>query len=525
MRQTLLRIPLDGPWTIGPFEVPGFGFGILLAAWCLYGIVWLVRNPAQRAQLKNLIAPVGTWLAIAAAIVLVPWYVERQPREEVAQANHALEVDPASLDALILRAQAHYAMRDYAQAADDLKTALRTHPQSTVALNRLAWIQATCPQASVRDGAAALDNAKEACALTSSRNPEYLATLAAAQAETGDFKAAVETDQKALRLATAPTRADEAAPLADLPRMRQQLQAAVDNRPFRDRSVGSSVPIYGFGAMLFLGFTAGAWSCARRGMTVGYTPEMMWDIAIWLFIAGVIGCRVFYCIQYSKHVFFNYESGEYVLKSLPALLFSAVNLPDGGLVWYGGLVAGVLAAAWLARRRKINFLEVGDVVIPSLLLGLAFGRVGCFLNGCCYGDRCSLPWGVRFPMGSVPDMALVVRGYLGADQDFSLQLHPTQLYSALNALILFALTSTYFYYRPRNGSVIALGAITYAITRFTIEFLRDDEVGQFGTPLTISQWLSIVMFVFALGFVAWLSRQPMLRQASRVPQTHEPVTA
>ena len=68
-------------------------------------------------------------------------------------------------------------------------------------------------------------------------------------------------------------------------------------------------------------------------------------------------------------------------------------------------------------------------------------------------------------------------------------------------------------------------AITYAITRFTIEFLRDDEVGQFGTPLTISQWLSIVMFVFALGFVAWLSRQPMLPQASRAPRAREPVTA
>src|SRR5580698_5623649 len=120
MRQTLLRIPLDGPWTIGPFEVPGFGFGIVLAAWCLFGIVWLVRNPAQRAQLKSLLVPIGTWLAIAAAIVFVPWYVERQPRDEVAQANHALEVDPASLDALILRARAHFAMRDYTEAVADL---------------------------------------------------------------------------------------------------------------------------------------------------------------------------------------------------------------------------------------------------------------------------------------------------------------------------------------------------------------------------------------------------------------------
>ncbi|HEV8001219.1 MAG TPA: prolipoprotein diacylglyceryl transferase family protein, partial [Planctomycetaceae bacterium] len=154
-----------------------------------------------------------------------------------------------------------------------------------------------------------------------------------------------------------------------------------------------------------------------------------------------------------------------------------------------------------------------------------FGRIGCFLNGCCYGDRCSLPWGVTFPMGSVPDMSLVLRGFLGADQDFSLRLHPTQLYSSLNALILCVLTSTYFYYRPRNGAVIALGALTYAITRFTIEFLRDDEVGQFGTSLTISQWLSIGMFIFAVGLAAWLSRQPLLRQRVGIPAIGRPAPA
>ncbi len=77
MRQTLLRIPLDGPWTMGRLELPGFGFGIVLVAWCLVGIVWLYRNPAKRAHLQALFAPLGIWLAIAAAIVMVPWFVER----------------------------------------------------------------------------------------------------------------------------------------------------------------------------------------------------------------------------------------------------------------------------------------------------------------------------------------------------------------------------------------------------------------------------------------------------------------
>jgi phosphatidylglycerol:prolipoprotein diacylglycerol transferase len=525
MRQTLLRIPLDGPWTIGPFEMPGFGFGIVLALWCLFGAVWLYRNPSQRAHIKSMLSPAGTWLLIAVAIVLMPWFVQRTSRQEIADADRLLESNPASADALITRAQARFTALEYAQAVDDLKAAVRIAPKDAVAINRLAWIQATCPRASVRDGAAAIENAKEACALTSSRNPEYLATLSAAEAESGDFKQAVDIQRQALRIVSSATRSEEAAPLADLPRMREQLQATEQDRPFRDHTAGKSLPVYGFGAMLFLGFTFGAWSCARRGRLVGYPLEMMWDIAIWLFIAGVVGCRVFYCIQYSQRVFFDYRNGEYVLKSLPSLLLSAVNLPDGGLVWYGGLVAGAIAAAYLCRQRKLNFLEVGDVVVPSLFLGLAFGRVGCFLNGCCYGDRCTLPWGVRFPMGSVPDMSLVLRGFLGADQDFSMRLHPTQLYSSLNALLLFFLTSTYFYYRPRNGAVIALGALTYAITRFTIEFLRDDEVGQFGTSLTISQWLSIVMFVFAIAFAAWLSRRPLLRPRRPVPEARRPVTA
>ena len=165
--------------------------------------------------------------------------------------------------------------------------------------------------------------------------------------------------------------------------------------------------MYGFGAMFFLGFMFAAWTAARRGLSSAIRRN---DVGhrIWLFIAGVIGCRIFYCIQYTPRMFFNVEHGAYVLKSLPDMLLSGVNLPDGGLVCYGGLFRGADRRSLdLPAAGKLNFLELGDVLIPSLFLGIAFGRIGCFLNGCCYGDRCSLPWGVTFPMGSVPDMALV----------------------------------------------------------------------------------------------------------------------
>jgi phosphatidylglycerol---prolipoprotein diacylglyceryl transferase len=519
MRQTLFRIPLDGPWSLGPFEVPGFGFGVVLLFWTLFGAVWLYRHRREFSAPAALAAPAGTWLAVAIAVVALPWLVDRlvpshvKANAAIEQADRALAVDPHSVQALVLRSQGRFVKRDYAGAVEDLKTAVKFDDDDSAALNRLAWIQATCPQASIRDAAAAVENAKKACQLTASRNPEYLSTLSAALAEQGDFEKSVEFQRMALRLVT---QAHDAGLSDEVPRMRQQMQLAEQRRAYRDDTAGTSVPVFGFGAMLFLGFVAGAWTAGRRAARIGLQPEMIWDVGIWLFIAGVIGCRAFYCIQYGSHMFYNDVNGHAVLKSLPNLIFTAVNLPDGGLVYYGGIPAGLLAAIWICRKRKISLLALGDVIIPSLFLGMAFGRIGCFLNGCCYGDRCDLPWGVQFPMGSVPDMALVIRGFVGADQDLNFRLHPTQLYSSLDGLFLYMLTAAYFPFRPRNGSVIALGALTYPISRFAIESLRADELGQFNTALTISQWISILTFVSGIVFALWLSRRPKLAPPLRV---------
>jgi phosphatidylglycerol---prolipoprotein diacylglyceryl transferase len=513
MRQTLLRIPLDGPWSLGPLgEVPGFGFGIVLALWVFFGAVWLFINRRKLSAAGDLLSPAGIWIAAAAAILLLPTMVQRPADAAIAEADRALQADPESADALFNRAQARFSKRQYSQAADDLRAALKINPRFEPALTRLAWIQATCPDGSVRDGAAAVSNAEKAGMLTSWQQPNALTTLAAAQAERGDFATAVRTQRRALRLAVETKEPNTA---AEVSKMREQLQMYELDRPFRDDTAGKSLPIFGFGAMLFIGFISAAWTAGRRGARIGYSPEVIWDAGIWIFIAGVVGCRVFYCIQYASRIFYNYENGHYVLKSSFNLLLSAVDLPDGGLVYYGGIPAAVLVGAWICRKRGLNLLDLGDIVIPSLFLGMAFGRIGCFLNGCCYGDQCSLPWGVRFPMGSVPDVAMVLRGFVGADQDLSVRLHPTQLYSSLDGFLLYFLTSTFFAYRPRRGAVMALGALTYPLTRFAIESLRADEPGQFHTWLTISQWISIGMFLVGVGFAVWLSRRPKLSSATR----------
>jgi phosphatidylglycerol---prolipoprotein diacylglyceryl transferase len=122
-----------------------------------------------------------------------------------------------------------------------------------------------------------------------------------------------------------------------------------------------------------------------------------------------------------------------------------------------------------------------------------------------------LPWAVTFPQDSVPYTALVAKGFLSVDAAGSLPLHPTQLYSSVNALVLALLTGTYFKFRRRDGEVLALGLIVYPITRFVLEILRFDEPGRFGTSLTISQWISIGMLLIGLSLAFWIAKRGELR--------------
>jgi len=260
-----------------------------------------------------------------------------------------------------------------------------------------------------------------------------------------------------------------------------------------------SVPIFGYGFMLFVGFTVSGWWAARRATRVGIAGETIWDLAFWLFLSGILGARLFFVIQYRAQVFANQEGVE--------ILTTIFNLRDGGLVLYGGIILAMITYSVFCYRKKINPLLLADVIIPSAFICLGFGRLGCFLNGCCYGDVCDLPWAVSFPSESVPWVALLNRGYISMDAAYTLPLHPTQLYSSLNGFILAAVCSAYFWYRPRNGSVLALALLVYPITRFVIEYLRADEFGKWGTSLTISQIVSIVIFAVGVLFLYSLNRQ------------------
>lgn len=254
-----------------------------------------------------------------------------------------------------------------------------------------------------------------------------------------------------------------------------------------------SIPVYGYGLMLFLGFLSGTWLASRRLEKAGEDPNIAWDVAMWIFVGGIIGARVFFVIQYFPRVFANVHGpGEF--------LFTLVNLQDGGLVFYGGAILGAVAFFMFCRQRRLSPLALGDLLIPSIFLGMTFGRLGCLLNGCCFGDYCELPWAIVFPPDSVPFRAQIDQGFLVGGETGSLPIHPTQVYSALNAFAMALLTWTWYPHRRFSGEVLALGWIVYPISRFLVEFLRGDELGQFGTMLTISQYVSAGLFLSGLLF-------------------------
>ncbi|MFM7131041.1 MAG: prolipoprotein diacylglyceryl transferase, partial [bacterium] len=150
---------------------------------------------------------------------------------------------------------------------------------------------------------------------------------------------------------------------------------------------------------------------------------------------------------------------------------------------------------------RFPFLPLADAIAPAICIGMAIGRFGCFLNGCCYGDRCDLPWAVAFPSVAAPYKDQLARGLIPPTATHSLPLHPTQLYSTIDGLVLLGVVLAYWPHRKADGQAMALYFLLYAITRFLVEELRNDELAQY-LGMTISQMISVG--VFAVGIFFWV---------------------
>ncbi len=271
------------------------------------------------------------------------------------------------------------------------------------------------------------------------------------------------------------------------------------------------LPVFGYGLMMFIGFSTGTFLASLRARREGLPADVIWDLATWLFIPGLIGARSYYLIQHGDRVFVGKPSLEW--------LISALNLSQGGLVLYGGLIGGAMGYFTFCFVRRIRPLALADIIVPSVFIGIGFGRIGCFLNGCCYGAISSVPWAVRFPSSSATFGAMLERKLVDADATCTPPLHPTQIYSSIDGFLIAAITTWYFGHRRRNGEVLAVALMIYPITRFCLEMLRADEVGQLRTSLTTAQLVSILLFLINLGFMYYLSRRPAVREPITVPET------
>ena len=269
---------------------------------------------------------------------------------------------------------------------------------------------------------------------------------------------------------------------------------------------GRGIPVRGYGTMLIAAAVAGTWLSIFRGRRVGIDADTIIALGLEVFLAGIVGARLFFVIEYHEQFFLPD-------KNLIQSLLAIINIPAGGLVVFGALPTASLAAWLFSRRRRISITQLADCIAPGLLIGLSLGRLGCFLNGCCYGGPCELPWAIQFPAGSPPWFDQVSRGLIpapGIDGSTvpTLPIHPTQLYAALDAAILSMLAITFTPFARRNGEVFALVITLHPISRILLEEIRIDEPPALGTPLSISQLMSVAILICAMVFWWWLSTQP-----------------
>lgn len=239
------------------------------------------------------------------------------------------------------------------------------------------------------------------------------------------------------------------------------------------------ITLYTYGLFVALAFIAGLWLAGREAERRGLDPRMVQDLGFVVLIAAILGARLFFVLIEWRH-----------FVDHPLQIF---EIWKGGLVFYGGFTAAILAGVLYVRAKELPTWEVGDLAVPSLALGQALGRLGCFFAGCCFGAECDLPWAVTFsdPRSLAP---------------LGVPLHPAQLYSAAANLAIFAVL--YWGVRPRqrsSGQVLGSYLVLYPIARFLLEFLRDDPRGALG-GLSTSQALGIPLL--AVGLWILFTRRP-----------------
>ena len=252
-----------------------------------------------------------------------------------------------------------------------------------------------------------------------------------------------------------------------------------------------SLPVRWYGVMMALAFLAGLWTATRRARRVNVSGDIIADVTLWLMAGSIIGARLVYVTTYWKQEFADQPFSEVFM------------IQHGGLVYYGGLIGATMAGAIYLTWKKLPVWKIADILAPSIALGSVFGRIGCLLNGCCYGRACDLPWAIHFP----------------ADHEtHGVGVHPTEIYDALLNLMLYVFLAWLFRRKKFDGQIFAFYLIGYALCRFTVELFRGDypadhiHAGLF-TP---AQLVSLPIFIAGIALAFFLSQRAKTQLKSKL---------
>jgi len=249
------------------------------------------------------------------------------------------------------------------------------------------------------------------------------------------------------------------------------------------------IHIRSYGLMMAVAFVVGTFLALRESRRLSLDEDKVVNVILVTLVASVLGARMLYVLEH--------------LPEFRREWTSVLALWQGGLTLYGGVAAGTFAGLVAAKRMKLPIWITADALTPALALGTMFGRIGCFLNGCCYGRPTNLPWGVTFP----PD------SFAGLEFG-NARVHPSQLYFALAGLVLFVFTwSTRKRFRV-PGTLFWTFMILFALIRIPLDFTRAYEPGAlaltvWGVDVTQSQVTSVAIALFGALMILRLRREAL----------------
>lgn len=240
--------------------------------------------------------------------------------------------------------------------------------------------------------------------------------------------------------------------------------------------------LHSYGLAMAAAFGLGIWIAGKRTAQHGLEQKFAVDLSILILIFSLLGARSTYVLTHLD------EFSAHPWDAISPIQHNG-KIGIAGLVLLGGVIAGFATALYYARKRRINFLTITDIFVPSLALGIAIGRLGCFLNGCCFGTPTDLPWGLHFPSDR-----------MAADVFGEACIHPTQLYESTYMLSVFAGLLYIDRYHLSLGKVTGWFLLLYGIGRFLIDQIRWYEAGMIliqtsGFRLTFSQGISLAMIM------------------------------